>query len=88
MAPSNHPATDDDRPHRLIGFGRDEVAGICGALALGASLLRRLGLGAESTRLEALFDVVEATGWTCALRPLGYLESEEPAALAWPPSCS
>jgi hypothetical protein len=39
----------------LISFGRDEVADICGALALGASLVRRLGLGAESTRLEALF---------------------------------
>jgi hypothetical protein len=59
VAPPDHPATDDTRPLRLIGFGRDEVADICGALALGASLLRRLGLGAESTRLEALFDVVE-----------------------------
>ena len=59
VAPADHPATGDGRPLRLIDFGRDEVADICGALALGASLLRRLGLGAESTRLEALFDVVE-----------------------------
>ena len=59
VAPADHPATADGRPLRLIRFGRDEVADICGALALGASLLRRLGLGAESTRLEALFHVVE-----------------------------
>ncbi len=38
---------------------RDEVAAICGALALGGSLLRRLGLGAEAARLEALFGTVE-----------------------------
>ena len=42
-----------------IDFVRDEVAEICGALALGGSLLRRLGLGAEAARLEALFGAVE-----------------------------
>jgi hypothetical protein len=39
---------------------KEEVAEICGALALGASLLRRLGLGFEASRLEALFSVVES----------------------------
>jgi len=43
-----------------IDFLRDEVADICGALALGGSLLRRLGLGPEAARLEALFSAVEA----------------------------
>ena len=38
---------------------RVEVAEICGALALGGSLLRRLGLGPEAARLEALFVAVE-----------------------------
>ena len=38
---------------------RDEVVEICGALALGGSLLRRLGLCAEAGRLEALFGAVE-----------------------------
>jgi hypothetical protein len=36
------------------------VADICGALALGGSLLRRLGLGPEAGRLEALFCAVES----------------------------
>ena len=43
-----------------IDFLRDEVVEICGALALGGSLLRRLGLCAEAARLEVLFGVVEA----------------------------
>ena len=38
---------------------RDEVVDICGALALGGSLLRRLGLCGEATRLETLFGAVE-----------------------------
>jgi hypothetical protein len=38
---------------------REEVVEVCGALALGASLLRRLGLGAEAARLEVLFGAVE-----------------------------
>jgi hypothetical protein len=42
-----------------IDFLRDEVVEICGALALGGSLLRRLGLCAEAARLEALFGAVE-----------------------------
>jgi len=37
---------------------RDEVADICGALALGGSLLRRLGLGAEAVRFESLYGAV------------------------------
>jgi hypothetical protein len=39
---------------------KDEVFEICGALALGESLLRRLGRDAEAAHLGALFDVVEA----------------------------
>ena len=38
---------------------KDEVAEICGALALAGALLRRLGLGSEAERLEALFGAVE-----------------------------
>jgi hypothetical protein len=41
-----------------IDFMRDEVADICGALALGGSLLRRLGLGAEAVRFESLYGAV------------------------------
>jgi hypothetical protein len=37
---------------------RDEVADICGALALGGSLLRRLGLAAEALRFESLYGAV------------------------------
>jgi hypothetical protein len=43
-----------------IDFLRDEVVEICAALALGGSLLRRLGLCAEAGRLEALFGAVES----------------------------
>jgi hypothetical protein len=43
-----------------IDFLRDEVADICGALALGGSLLRRLGLGAEAVRFETLYGAVAA----------------------------
>jgi hypothetical protein len=43
-----------------IDFLRDEVADICGALALGGSLLRRLGLGAEAVRFESLYGAVVA----------------------------
>jgi hypothetical protein len=43
-----------------IDFMRDEVADICGALALGGSLLRRLGLGAEAVRFESLYGAVAA----------------------------
>lgn len=42
-----------------VGFLRHEVVEICGALALGGTLLRRLGLDDEAERLEALFGVVE-----------------------------
>jgi hypothetical protein len=41
-----------------IDFLRDEVADICGALALGGSLLRRLGLVAEASRFESLYGAV------------------------------
>ena len=43
-----------------IDFLRDEVADICGALALGGSLLRRLGLHAEAGRFESLYRAVAA----------------------------
>jgi hypothetical protein len=43
-----------------IVFLRDEVADICGALALGGSLLRRLGLGTEALRFESLYGAVAA----------------------------
>ncbi|HUE06152.1 MAG TPA: hypothetical protein VMP41_01915 [Acidimicrobiales bacterium] len=43
-----------------VDFLRDEVADICGALALGGSLLRRLGLGAEAVRFESLYGAVAA----------------------------
>jgi hypothetical protein len=42
-----------------IDFLREEVADIC-ALALGGSLLRRLGLGAEAARFESLYGAVAA----------------------------
>jgi hypothetical protein len=47
-------------PGPSIDFLREEVADICGALALGGSLLRRLGLGAEAVRLESLYGAVAA----------------------------
>ena len=43
-----------DASRAPVDFLRDEVVEICGALALGGSLLRRLGLG-----LEALFAAVQ-----------------------------
>lgn len=49
-----------DAARRSIDFLKDEVADICGALALGGSLLRRLGLGAEAVRLETLYGAVAA----------------------------
>jgi hypothetical protein len=55
VAPSPFPGTLASR----IDFMRVEVVEICGALALGGSLLRRLGLGPEAARLEALFAAVE-----------------------------
>jgi hypothetical protein len=39
---------------------KDEVFEICGALALGESLLKRLGMEGEAAHLAAVFDVVEA----------------------------
>ena len=51
-----------------IGFQRDEVADICGALALGGALLYRLGLRPEAERLEVLFGSVRAR---LAGQPLG-----------------
>jgi hypothetical protein len=38
----------------------EEVVEICAALAPGGTLLRRLGLGAEAGRLEALYGAVES----------------------------
>lgn len=43
------------------------MADICAALALGGSLLRRLGLGPEAARLEALFCAVESRLAPCQL---------------------
>ena len=42
-------------PESPVEFLRGEVVEICGALALGETLLRRLGLVAEAKRIEALF---------------------------------
>jgi hypothetical protein len=42
-----------------VDFLKDEVFDICGALALGESLLKRFGMGAEAAHLAAVFDVVE-----------------------------
>ena len=42
-----------------IDFLKDEVFDICGALALGESLLNRLGLHEEAAFLAAVFDVAE-----------------------------
>jgi hypothetical protein len=56
-------AAASPQPHQraaAIDFLREEVVEICGALALGGSMLRRLGLGAEASRLEALFGAVES----------------------------
>ena len=64
-APAAHPGT----PEPPIDFLRDEVVEICGALALGGTLLRRLGLGAEAERLEALFDAVEGRLAECQVPP-------------------
>ena len=52
-------AAQPGAPEPPIDFLRDEVVEICGALASGGTLLRRLGLGTEAERLEALFDAVE-----------------------------
>jgi len=38
---------------------KEEVFEICGALALGESLLRRFGLRPEAAHLAAIFEVVE-----------------------------
>ena len=52
------PGSSAGAPH--IDFLRGEVVEVCAALALGGSLLRRLGLTAEASRLEGLFAAVEA----------------------------
>jgi hypothetical protein len=51
------------------------VVEICAALALGGSLLRRLGLGAEAGRLEVLFSAVEAR-----LGPAHTVSSDPPSS--------
>jgi hypothetical protein len=63
------PAALPGAPGAAIDFLRDEVAEICGALALGGTLLRRLGLGPEAERLEALFDAVEGRLAECQVLP-------------------
>jgi hypothetical protein len=42
-----------------VGFLKNEVFEICGALALAESLLARLGLPGEAAYLATVFDVVE-----------------------------
>jgi hypothetical protein len=42
-----------------VSFLKEEVFEICAALALGESLLLRLGLEREATHLAGVFDVVE-----------------------------
>ncbi len=42
-----------------VDFLKDEVFEICGALALGESLLIRLGLHNEAAHLATIFNVVE-----------------------------
>ena len=42
-----------------VEFLKNEVYEICGALALGESLLKRSGLISEAVHLAAVFDVVE-----------------------------
>jgi hypothetical protein len=42
-----------------VAFLKEEVFGICAALALGASLLQRLGCPDEAAHLGAVFDLVE-----------------------------
>ena len=42
-----------------VEFVKDEVFDICGALALGESLLRTLGRRDEAAHLGSVFDVVE-----------------------------
>jgi hypothetical protein len=42
-----------------IDFLKDDVFDICGALALGESLLHRLGRHDEAAHLGEVFDVVE-----------------------------
>ena len=56
-------------PGPPIDFLKDEVVEICGALALGGSLLRRLGLCAEAARLEELFGAVEERLAEVSCRP-------------------
>jgi hypothetical protein len=61
------------------------VADICAALALGCSLLRRLGLGGEADRLEALFSAVESRLGSDQLAEDSE-DSEDPGASAASPS--
>jgi hypothetical protein len=42
-----------------IDFLKEEVFEICAALALGESMLVRLGMPAEAARMAQLFDAVE-----------------------------
>jgi hypothetical protein len=62
------------------------VADICAALALGGSLLRRLGLGPEADRLEALFSAVESrlgSGGQPSADSEDSDTSASPSALSW-----
>jgi hypothetical protein len=57
-----HSAGGPPTPARFaarVGFLKNEVFEICGALALAESLLARLGLPGEAAYLATVFDVVE-----------------------------
>jgi hypothetical protein len=56
---AGEPAPQPTDPPAVIPFLRDEVVNLCAAVALGISLLRRLDLAEEATRLEALYRVIE-----------------------------
>lgn len=55
-------------------FLKDEVFAVCGALALGESLLRRLGWPAEADHLASVFDLVE--GRLGVVQPSDVADSE------------
>jgi hypothetical protein len=52
-------APDPARFAAKIAFLKEEVFEICGALALGESTLRQLGMLSEAARISVLFDDVE-----------------------------
>jgi hypothetical protein len=59
-----------------IDFLKDEVFDICGALALGESVLNRLGLHEEAAFLAAVFEVAEGR----LGEPLPFYDGVEPGS--------